>query len=179
MVSWRSIVARWISGVFGLILMCFGPIILWPAVAQAQGAFFGGQAFDQGQPIEVLSDELSVDQQAGTARFIGNVVMTQGMLKMAAAELFVENERLAGAASNKIARMVAKGGVLLTSPTSAAEGQEAVYDVASGQIVMTGDVLLSEGVGAISGQRMTVSLATGKAVVEGRVRTTLQPGAAQ
>ncbi len=77
---------------------------------------------------------------------------------------------------NKIERLHATGGVTLVSGTDAAEAAEAVYTIASGEVVLSGDVLLTQGKNAMSGQKLTVNLATGTGTMDGRVRTVLQPG---
>ena len=62
------------------------------------------------------------------------------------------------------------------SRPDAAEAQDAVYDVASGNVTLTGDVMLTQGQSVLSGEKMDVNLSTGTASVSGRVRSVLQPG---
>jgi lipopolysaccharide export system protein LptA len=78
----------------------------------------------------------------------------------------------------RIARLHATGGVTLANGGEAAEAQEAVYTIDSGQVVMTGDVLLTQGTSALSGKLLTVDLTTGTGVMEGRVQTVFIPGSA-
>ena len=159
----------------GLLALLIGFAALAPA-AYAQGAAvsFGGIKSDTSQPVEVTSDQLAVNQTDGTALFTGNVVVIQGDLRMAAETVRVE---YAKDDTSKVERILASGGVTLASATEAAEGSEAVYSVASGEIVMTGDVLLTQNGGTIAGQKLIVDLETGTGRMDGRVKTVLQPKA--
>ena len=76
-----------------------------------------------------------------------------------------------------IQRLHATGGVTLVSPTDAAEANEAVYTIDSGNVVMTGNVLLTQGLAAISGQKLTVNLKDGTGVMSGGVKTIFTPNA--
>lgn len=147
-----------------------------PPKAEAQGATvsFGGLKADTSQPVEVTSDQLAVNQTDGTALFTGNVVVVQGAFRLAAESVRVE---YAKDDKSKVERIIASGGVTLVSATEAAEGKEAVYTVASGEIVMTGDVLLTQSGGTIAGQKLIVDLDTGTGRMDGRVKTVLEPKA--
>jgi lipopolysaccharide export system protein LptA len=147
-----------------------------PLKAKAQGAAvsFGGLKSDTSQPVEVTSDQLAVNQTDGTALFTGNVVVVQGDMRLAAESVRVE---YAKDDKSKVERITASGGVTLVSATDAAEGSEAVYTVANGEVVMTGDVLLTQNGGTIAGQKLIVDLDTGTGRMDGRVKTVLQPKA--
>ncbi|MEZ5777214.1 MAG: lipopolysaccharide transport periplasmic protein LptA [Paracoccaceae bacterium] len=146
-----------------------------PVVAAAQSATvaFGGLKSDTTLPVEVTSDQLTVSQPDGTATFLGNVIVIQGEMRLSAAEvevIYVKGDQ------TRIERLHAKGGVTLVSPQEAAEAQEAVYTVDSGEVVMTGEVLLTQGQNTITGQKLVVDLKTGKGRMDGRVKTILNPG---
>jgi lipopolysaccharide export system protein LptA len=81
-----------------------------------------------------------------------------------------------GADQNDIEELVASGGVIVTNLGDAAEAEEAVYTIASGQIVLSGNVLLTQGPAAMAGQKLTINLKDGTGVMEGRVTTTFVPG---
>jgi len=142
------------------------------ALAQAQVAF-GGLQLDSSLPVEVTADNLAVSQADGTAVFTGNVLVGQGEMRMTAGKIQVE---YAQGGSNDIRRMVATGGVTFANGLEAAEANEAIYTLESGQVVMTGDVILTQGPNAISGNRLTVNLDDGTGQMEGRVKTILQTG---
>ncbi|WP_418361298.1 lipopolysaccharide transport periplasmic protein LptA [Sulfitobacter alexandrii] len=149
-------------------------LILFAGSALAQGAnvAFGTIRQDTDQPVEVTADNLSVDQETGTAIFTGNVMIGQGDLRLTAARvLVVYREQKQG-----IARLEATGGVTLVSGPDAAESDRADYDIDNGTIVMTGNVLLAQGPSALSADKMSVRLSDGTAEMSGRVRTILQTG---
>ncbi len=132
----------------------------------------GGIAVDDTAAVEVAADNLSVDQDTGTAVFSGNVVIVQGEMRVSAANV----EVLYAEATGSISRLVATGGVTFVTATEAAEAKNADYDLAAGTLTLTGDVLLTQGLSAISAEKMVVNTADGSAVMEGRVRTVLQQG---
>jgi lipopolysaccharide export system protein LptA len=133
---------------------------------------FGELNQDTTQPVQVTADQLAVNNADGTAIFSGNVVVTQGEMKLAAGEVKVTY----GTAQNDIESLVASGGVTVTNLGDAAEAEEAVYTIDSGVIVLTGNVLLTQGPSAMAGQRLSINLKDGTGVMEGRVTTTFQPG---
>lgn len=147
---------------------------LFPSLAAAQGAevAFGGLKLDSSQPVEVASDQLSVNQGDGSAVFSGNVEVAQGEMRLSAARLEVTYAQSGG----NIERMVASGGITFVNGTDAIEAQEAVYSLSDGRVVMTGDVILTQARSAISGQRLVIDLDAGTGVMEGRVKTILQTG---
>ncbi len=140
--------------------------------AQGTGVAFGTIRQDTNLPVEVTSDDLSVDQATGTAIFTGNVVIGQGEMRLSAARVLV----IYRAEQQGIARLEATGGVTLVSGPDAAESDRADYNIDDGTIVMTGSVLLAQGPSALSADKMTVRLSDGTARMSGRVKTILQTG---
>lgn len=148
-------------------------------LALAQGAFaegasvnFGGLKADTKAEVEMNADSLTVDQADGTAVFSGNVVVTQGAMKLSAQEIKVEYS----ADKKDISKLYATGKVLLVNATDAAEADQAIYTIASGEVVMTGNVLMTQGQAAMSAQKLVIDLKTGTGRMEGRVKTTFVPG---
>jgi len=144
-----------------------------PAAAQTAINLTGLQQ-DTSLPVQVEADSLAVDQASGVATFTGNVRVTQGGMTITASEARVEY--LPGGTG--IDKLLLKGRVLFASPTEAAEADEAVYTIASGEVVMTGDVLLTQGSSTISGNRLVYNLDAGTGSMEGRVQTVFVPGKA-
>lgn len=143
-----------------------------PAAAQV-AIGFGGVAHDSNQPVEAVSDTLTIDQTNGRALFSGNVIIIQGDLRIAAQDVEVIYTDQDGERS--VDEVIATGGVLITRGEDAAEGTDAVYAVAAALLTMTGDVLVTQGTTTIAGDRMVVDMTTGDGIVEGRVRTVLTP----
>ncbi|MDA3859054.1 MAG: LptA/OstA family protein [Roseovarius sp.] len=147
------------------------------AAPRATNLSFGGFKVSADLPIQVVSDELQMDQNVNTAMFAGNVDVEQGDLKLNSATVLVEYGMIEGSSKpNQIIRLTASGGVTITSPTETAEAADAVYTIATREIVMTGDVLVTQGLNTVSGERMVVYLDDGTAEMQGRVRTFIDKG---
>lgn len=132
---------------------------------------FGSPNADSTLPVEVTSETLNVNQEDGSAEFLGNVIVIQGEMRLTAERvLVIYNE-----AQSAIERMEATENVVLVSPPDAAEGDWAEYTIDSGVIEMKGNVLLTQGPSVISGDEMIANLNTGLATMSGRVKTILQP----
>lgn len=147
------------------------PVVAW---AQAGQVAFGKTQADRNLPVEVTSDNLSVNQADNTATFTGNVVIGQGEMRLAAPRVLVVYlpDRTG------IESLEATGGVTLVSGEDAAEAERADYNISTGMIELRGNVLLVQGTNAITGETMLVDTAGGTAQVSGRVKTILQPGTA-
>ncbi|WP_348539091.1 LptA/OstA family protein [Ruegeria sp. R8_1] len=141
--------------------------------AQQTQVAFGVQKADPSLPVEVTSESLNVNQEDGSAEFIGNVIVIQGEMRLTAERVLV----IYNADRSGIERMEATEDVVLVSPPDAAEGDWAEYTIDSGVIVMRGNVLLTQGPSTISGDQMNANLTTGTATMTGNVKTILQQGA--
>ena len=144
-----------------------------PAAAQGTGVGFGRGDFDRSAPVEVAADRLDVDQTSGRAVLTGNVAVAQGDLRLSAARIVVDYAT--GGGARRIERLEATGDVVIVAGDDAAEGEEAVYTLGTGEIVMTGDVVVTQGRATLAGDRLAVDLGSGSGTVTGRVRTVLQP----
>lgn len=141
-----------------------------PAV-QGTGIKLQGLQQDTSLPVKVESDSLSVDQAGGMAIFTGNVRATQGDMTITSpkAQLDYTDDR------SGIKTITFTGRTLITTPLEAAEGDQAIYTVETGIIVMTGDVLLTQGKSTIAGPKLTYNLDAGTGLMEGRVQTVFVP----
>ena len=160
-----------VSSLYRMVLVV---LLALPGMALAQGAkvAFGGLKQDTSQPVEITADSLEVNQTDGQATFSGNVLVGQGALRLTDARIEVVYDE----GGKAIRTLHATGGVTIVNATDAAEAQEAVYTIASGNVVMTGDVLLTQGQNALSGQRLVLDLQNGTGVMEGRVKSVFTPG---
>ena len=141
--------------------------------ALAQTTVTTGLTTDTTQPIEVEADQLSVDQATGVAVFSGNVRVKQGDLRVTApkATLNYTEDR------SEIQSVHLEGGVRLTNGVEVVQGQDAVYTVADGGVVLTGDVIVTQGASTIAGPRLTYNLQAGSGVMDGgRVQSVFVPG---
>ena len=159
---------------FGLATGLAAGLALWAAAAPAQEAriAFGDLRQDTSLPVNVSADQFTVNNADGSAVFAGNVVVTQGEMTLAAAEVQVKYATDRSA----IQELIASGGVTITNLGDAAESDGAVYTIDSGVVVMTGNVLLAQGPSAMAGQVLTINLKDGTGVMTGRVTTTFVPG---
>ena len=140
-----------------------------PVLAQTN-INLGGISADPSAAVEISADNLSVDQDTGTAVFSGNVVIGQGALRLSAGSVRVVYAEETG----DIAQLMASGGVTFVTDTQAAEAASADYNLTTGQLTLSGNVLLSQGASALSADKMTVDLTSGTAQMSGRVRTVFQ-----
>jgi len=158
---------------FALLFLVLSPGLL---LAQGTNIAFGGLSHDSTLPIELSADELSINQADGTAKFVGNVVIGQGDMRISAGSVLVEYASTEGDATGEISRLVASGGVVLVNGAEAAEAAEAIYTIATGEVVMSGGVILTQGRNALSADRMVVNLKEGTAYMVGRVKSIIQAG---
>ncbi|WP_375279624.1 lipopolysaccharide transport periplasmic protein LptA [Pseudooctadecabacter sp.] len=147
-------------------------LLLATPIAAQTNVNLGGISADPSAPVEITADNLTVDQDSGTAVFEGNVVLGQGELRLSAGRVQVVYDGTAG----QISRLNASGGVTFVTDTEAAEAASAEYNLDAGTLTMTGDVLLTQGASAISADTMRINLTTGAAQMDGRVRTILNQG---
>jgi len=149
--------------------LLMGPV---SAIAQEAQVAFGSVKADPSQPVEVTSESLNVNQEDGSAEFLGNVIVIQGEMRLSAERVLV----IYSQDRSSIERMEATENVVLVSPPDAAEGDRAEYTIDTGVIVMKGNVLLTQGPSTISGDQMVANLTSGTATMTGRVKTILQQG---
>lgn len=142
-----------------------------PAFAQGTSLSFSGLNAVRGEPVEVRSDNLTVDNSTGETTFSGNAVLGQGDMRLAAQTITVV---YTPGDTTRITRMEASGGVTLVTAVEAAEAANAVYDLDGGTVQMSGSVILTQGPNVLSGDRLTVNLRSGQGSLQGRVRTIIQ-----
>lgn len=147
-------------------------LLAGPLAAQEATIAFGALEQDTSLPVEIASDQLSVNNADGTAVFSGNVTVTQGEMQLSAAEVVVRY----AVDGKAIDQLIASGGVKVTNLADSAQGSSAVYSVATGMIELSGDVLLTQGSSSMTGQKLTINLKDGTGVMAGRVTTTFVPG---
>ena len=142
-------------------------LLAFTASAQTS-LYLGGFTTDPDAAVEMTADKLTVSQSDGSAQFEGNVIIAQGVIRLAASLVTVTYLEAGG-----IDRLNASGGVTLVTQTESAKAETAEYDLTNRQLMMRGEVVLIQGQNAISADSMNIDLASGAAVMEGRVRTVL------
>lgn len=154
-------------------LLALGLAVTAPSLrSQETGISFGGLKTDISQPVQVDADSLSIDQKDGSAAFTGNVVVTQGDMRLTAGLVTIRY----GADQRSIAEMRAEGGVTLQAGSDVASADRAEYRPDTGELTLLDNVVLTQGEAAISGQKLVLNLETGLGQMSGRVTTIFTPG---
>jgi len=124
------------------------------AAAAPSGLSLG---LDSSQPIAVNADSFLADLNNSTGTYTGNVIVTQGEVRLHADEVTVH------APDGRAARMEANGNVVVDSPSGQAVGDSGTYDVPEQTIRLTGNVVLTKDANVMRGNALEVSMATGLA----------------
>ncbi|MGF1546560.1 MAG: lipopolysaccharide transport periplasmic protein LptA, partial [Thiotrichales bacterium] len=139
-------------------------------------------AQDVGLPISIAADAVEVDQRANTSTYAGNVLLTQGELKLEASQLkvYLEDRRLG---------RIEASGTPARIRTATPEGQVVTgsaraihYLSAKGELQLLGDGMLDQAGNTIRNDRIEFNLNTRRLRAGGeqskqRVEVILQPPA--
>ncbi len=119
---------------------------------------------DADAPINIAADKFVADENAKTGTWSGNVVITQGDMRMRANSVRMN---VVGK-DNKPDKIFAQGNVVVDSPTSGTvTGDNGIYDVVQRSVNLTGHVVLTKQNNSMRGAQMTVNLVTGIATLGG------------
>ena len=134
-----------------------------PAGAQSVSTPLGGFAKDNKEPIDIEADELEIKQKENIAIFSGKVNVIQGKFRLQTSKLVVKylEAGKAGNSKRQISKLLATGGVIVTSETQSATGDWARMDMKKNTIVMGDNVVISQGENVIRGSKVLVDLNTG------------------
>ena len=159
------------------------------------------QGFSQNrdQPVHIEAATLEVRDKDKVATFSGNVKVTQGDTGMRCKSLLVFYEQDGEDADKgktmqaatpgpggqqKIKRLEARGGVVVTQKEQTATGDLGIFDMKTNTVTLTGNVMMTQGQNVLRGDRLVVDLTSGVSRVEsgkngqGRVQGLFQPGGA-
>jgi lipopolysaccharide export system protein LptA len=127
---------------------------------------------DSNAPIYISSDSFQADLNGKSGMWTGNVMVTQGDVKMRS------NQVRVATVDGKMDKVFASGNVVVDSPKSGtATGDNGVYSVGPRTVLMTGNVVLKKGKDVIKGSQLTVNLNTGLATLGGGAKTPGTPAA--
>ena len=153
---------RWPNACHLLAATFFFAMATTPAPAAAQESPMGGLGtHDSTQPIEIVADKLTVEQAAGRAIFLGNVVAEQGEMLLQSDELivyYVLGDETA-TSTQSIRRIEVEGNVTITSAEETAVGDKGFYDVVGERIELAGNVVLTRESNVISGDLLEIDVA--------------------
>ncbi|HEY7457135.1 MAG TPA: LptA/OstA family protein [Xanthobacteraceae bacterium] len=149
---------------------------------------FQGFARDNKEPVKIEANAFEVHDKDRFAVFIGNVVVQQGESTMRSRELKVFYEgslrgrekgtkeepapasKPAAAGGNdpaqRIRRLEAHGGVIITNKDQKASGDLGVLDMPTNTATITGNVVLTQGPNVMRGDKLVVDLKTGYSRLE-------------
>ena len=136
--------------------------------ALAFGSIADAQAisgFNSNQPVNYAADRIELQDRQNRVVLSGNVVITQGDLRLTAGRTTVA---YTNAGSLKIQRIDATGGVNVSRGNERASGAAGVYDFNRRVIVLSGGVALRRGSDTLNGGRLTMDLNSGLSSVDGR-----------
>lgn len=147
---------------------------------------------NRADPVKIEANVLEVRDKDKTAVFSGNVIVNQGDTQMRSKELVVHYEaggppssaKTQAVASQQIRRLVANGGVIVTTKDQRATGNVGIYDARTNTMTLSGNVVLVQGPNLMRGDRLVVDLTSGlsrldaeaKSTTPGRVHGLFVPG---
>jgi LPS export ABC transporter protein LptC len=134
-------------------------------------------------PLRIQSEQLTTDMNANTAEFSGQVRAVDDIYTITADSLTVHfkpqaegQSRMAGAvSSNDIARMVARGRVVIRTQSLTAGGDAGEFEPDTGRAALWGEKTASSGPAATKNQGGAVRPPAGAETVPGRVRVAVMP----
>lgn len=172
-------------------LLLMGAAVLAQAPSAGKGgaklpSAFQGFSRDADDPVSIEADSLEIHDKERYAVFIGNVVVKQGDSVMRSRELKVYYEGTirpatdgkkaapASASSGKarndpaqrIRRIEALGGIIVTNKEQKATGDKGIFDMPTNTATVSGNVVVSQGPNVMRGDRLVVDLKTGVAKLE-------------
>src|SRR6478752_1046060 len=158
------------------------------------------QGFSQNrdQPVHIEAATLEVRDKQKEATFSGDVRVKQGDTGMRCKSLVVFYEQGSETAEKtktmqaatpgpggeqRIKRLEARGGVVVTQKDQTATGELGIFDMKSNTVTLTGNpVVMTQGQNVLRGERLIVDMTSGVSRVEsgkngqGRVQGLFQPG---
>lgn len=139
---------NWFALVLGLVF--FVPSLVW-ALSE-----------DVEQPVNIEADSVTFDNNNGIADYEGNVIITQGSLKILASKVHIQ------APEHEISTVTAFGSPLQLSQKMddgqmiKGQGNKMTYDVKNKVMILTGDAKLEQGEDVISNNYIKYLPDTGK-----------------
>ena len=169
-----------------------------PAVNKGPPNALQGFSQNRDQPVHIEAATLEVRDKDKVATFSGDVKVQQGDtgLRCKSLVVFYEQDAKDGAPApntmpaadagpggdQRIKRLEAKGGVVVTQKEQTATGELGVFDMKTNTVTLSGNVIMTQGKNILRGDKLIVDLTSGVSRVEsgkngqGRVQGLFQPG---
>jgi len=156
-----------------------------PAANEQPANAFQGFTRNRKDPVKIEANSFEVRDKEKIAVFRGNVVVVQGDTTMRCRELEVHYEGNALGAdprqnvpatksqqksesAQRIKRLIAVGGVIVTAKDQKAVGDKGTFDMASNIVILDGNVVLTQGGNIMNGDKLTVNLTTGTSKLDAK-----------
>ncbi len=120
--------------------------------------------FNSNQPVNFDADRIELQDRQDRVVLAGNVVISQGDLRMSAQRTTVA---FSDEGSLSVDRIDASGNVVVRRGNERASGAAAVYDFNRKVIVLSGGVTLQRGSDTLNGGRIVMDLNTGVSSLDG------------
>ncbi len=130
---------------------------------------------DSNAPIHVSSDSFGSDVKAENGDYVGNVVVTQGDMKMRADRMHFDTSK------GDLSIITAAGHVVVDGPKGTGTGDNGVYDLGTRIVTLTGKVVLTKQKDVMRGTKLVMDMNTNLAHLTadgsqgGRVQAELIP----
>ena len=181
-----------IPAAVALLLLAGAALAQSPPAGKGDAAMpnaFQGFSRDGDQPVTIEADSLEIHDKDRYAIFIGNVMVKQGDSVMRSRELKVHYEgsmrgpekdgkdasppakarpsqTVANDPAQRIRRLEALGGVIVTSQDQKATGDTGVFDMRTNTATITGNVIISQGPNVMRAEKLVVDMKTGYSRME-------------
>ncbi|MCX7982677.1 MAG: lipopolysaccharide transport periplasmic protein LptA [Syntrophales bacterium] len=126
-------------------------------------------------PIHIQSNTLEAFGEKRLVVFSGNAIAIRGDMVLRGDKILVFYRGGEG----EVDRIEVHGNVMLTQKERTAQGEKAIYDQGTQQIIMTGNTVLKEGKNIVRGEKIIWIIPEKRGIVEGegkkRVTATIYP----
>lgn len=140
------------------------------AVPQTGSGPLDQKAFDESfgkLPTNVSADSLSFNPKNRVFAYQGNVVVTQGDMKLTSKTLEGNYNE-----TNQLQKLIARGDVMITKQDIKASGQTATYDAPAGIVILTDNPQLAQNESILTADRIKIFINENRSQAEGDVRVT-------
>jgi lipopolysaccharide export system protein LptA len=109
---------------------------------------------DSNAPIDVSSDSFGSDVKAENGDYVGNVIVTQGNMKMRSDRMHFDTSK------GSLSVITATGHVVVNAPNGTGTGDHGVYDLNTHLVTLTGHVVLTKQKDVMRGTKLVMDLST-------------------
>lgn len=133
---------------------------------ESLGKSLQGERWNRNAPVDIHSEEMTVDFDRRQIAFKGDVKVLQADFSLAAREVTAEF----GESAEDIQKIVAVGDVKIQKANKTAWGERATYTRANATILLSGNPVLQQGRNFIKGEEILVRLDEDRMEVRGGVK---------